>query len=138
MTSIKTKTMFIIILTFIIGMVAGALIDRALMQNQVKRFMGKRPPEMFVYHYERIIQPTDSQKKALRIILLKYAEKMAEIQIKMREKIFPLNEALKKELNPILTTEQLKRLSERFSRRGKGPFGRPGKRRNLRRIPDEA
>lgn len=127
--SIKAKTTVIIIVTFITGMVAGVLLDRAYMHHRMKGFLKMRTPKTFVDHFERVIQPTEEQSKKIRPILLKYGKQLTDIQRKFRSQFEPIHRALQKELAPILTKEQKERLTDRFTRRQRGKPGRgkPGR-----------
>ncbi|MGD2091569.1 MAG: hypothetical protein PVH61_35680 [Candidatus Aminicenantes bacterium] len=125
--NIKIKTTLIILFTFIIGMVAGSMITQAYLKYRMKKFLSMNMPAGFADHFERIIEPTDEQRKALREILYKYGQKMSEMRQKIREEFLPINRAMQKELNSILTPEQKQRLERRFFRRGpRGFFRHPG------------
>ena len=123
--NIKIKTTLIILITFIIGMVAGSMITRAYLKYRMKKILSMNMPAGFAAHFERIIEPTDEQRKALREILYKYGEKMSEMRQKIRQEFLPINQAMQEELNSILTPEQKQRLEERFFRHGPGGFFRP-------------
>jgi Spy/CpxP family protein refolding chaperone len=125
--NIKIKTTLIILFTFIIGMVAGSMITQAFLKYRMKKVLSMNMPAGFVSHFERIIEPTDEQRKALREILYKYGEKMSEMRQKIRQEFLPINRAMEEELNSILTPEQRQRLERRFFRRRPGGFfRRPG------------
>jgi Spy/CpxP family protein refolding chaperone len=123
--NIKIKTTLIILITFIIGMLAGSMITQAYIKYRMKKFLSMDMPAGFANHFERIIEPTDEQRKALREILYKYGKKMSEMRQKIREEFLPIDKAMREELDAILTPEQKKRLEERFFRRGPGGFFRP-------------
>lgn len=123
--NIKIKTTLIILITFIIGMLAGAMITQAYLKYRMKKFLSMDMPAGFAAHFERIIEPTDEQRKALREILYKYGEKLSKMREKIRQEFLPINKAMEEELNSVLTPEQKKRLEDRFFRRGPGGFFRP-------------
>jgi hypothetical protein len=123
--NIKIKTTLIILFTFIIGMVAGSMITQAFLKYRMKKVLSMNMPEGFAAHFERIIEPNDEQRKALREILYKYGEKLSKMREKIRQEFLPINKAMEDELNSILTPEQKKRLEKRFFRRGPGGFFRP-------------
>ena len=50
---------------------------------------------------------------------------MSKMRQKIRQEFLPIDKAMRKELDAILTPEQRKRLEERFVRRGPGGFFRP-------------
>lgn len=111
---IKIKSTLIILVTFIIGMIAGGMITQAFFKYQLEKALSMRLPKGFAAHFERIIEPTDVQRNALREILHKYGEKYSEIGQRIRKDFLPIQEAMRKELNSILTPEQRKRLDMRF------------------------
>jgi len=113
--NIKMKATLIILFTFLVGMLAGALINRAIMQHEVKKFLRVPPPQIFVSHLERLIEPTPEQREAVTKVLEKYAKKFMEMHSKIQKTISPIQEELKKELYPLLTKQQKDRLEHRFS-----------------------
>jgi hypothetical protein len=123
--NIKIKTTLIILFTFIIGMAAGSMLTQVFFKFRMKKLLSMRAPLGFAAHFERIIQPTDEQRNAVRKILFKYGEKIHQVGQRIREEFIPINEAMHEELNAILTPEQKKRLEERFFRRGPGGFFPP-------------
>jgi hypothetical protein len=125
--NIKIKTTLIILITFIIGMVAGSMITQAFLKYRMKKILSMNMPAGFADHFERIIEPTDEQRKALREILYKYGEKLSKMREKIRQEFLPINKAMEEELDAVLTPGQKKRLEERFSRHAPGGFFRPPK-----------
>jgi uncharacterized membrane protein len=123
---IKIKTTLIILFTFIIGMMAGAVITRAFLKYRVEKVLSMSAPAGFTDHFERIIEPTDEQREAVRKILNKYGQQMFQMRQKNLKEFLSLNQAMKKELNSILTPQQIERLEERFLKHRPGKFLRPG------------
>ena len=123
--NIKIKTTLIILITFIIGMVAGSMITQVYLKYRMKKILSMNMPAGFAAHFERIIEPTDEQRKALREILYKYGEKISEMRQKIRQEFLPINQAMQEEMDSILTPEQKQRLEKRFFGRGPGGFFRP-------------
>ncbi len=123
--NIKIKTTLIILITFIIGMLAGSMITQAFLKYRMKKILSMNMPAGFADHFERIIEPTDEQRKALREILYKYGEKLSEMREKIQQEFLPINKAMEEELDAVLTPGQKKRLEERFSRHAPGGFFRP-------------
>jgi uncharacterized membrane protein len=126
--NIKIKTTLIILITFIIGMVAGAMIGRVYLQHRMKKILSMRAPHGLIAHFERIIEPSEEQREAVRKILQKYGKKMFETSQKIRKEMRPIQKAMQEELDAILTPEQKKRLKKRFfmPRPGKYPPPFPG------------
>lgn len=118
--NIKLKITFIIIITLVIGIVIGAMLNRTLTQNRVKRILSRRNPPVFISFYERIIEPDTNQREEIRKILDKHAKHLSEIRANFSEELQSSMESLRAELDPILTPEQKKRLEKGFP--GRPPF----------------
>lgn len=131
--NIKAKTTLIIIITLAIGIVIGAMLNRALSQNRIRRILSRRNPPMFISFYERIIEPDDSQRELIRKILDKYAKRFSEIRTNFGEELESSIESMRAELDPILTPEQKERLKKGFP--GRPPF--PDRRPRRRDITEE-
>jgi Spy/CpxP family protein refolding chaperone len=122
--NIKLKTSLIIIFTLVVGIVIGALLNRALMQNRVQRVLSMRRPNVFTHSYLEIIKPNPDQTKQIREILERNGQVMEEIRSKSREDLESAMSAMMTELKSVLTPEQIRQLQDRSSR-GRMPFGRP-------------
>lgn len=132
--NVKVKTTFIIIITLVIGIVIGAMLNRALLQQRIKRTISMANPNRLVAIYEEIILPDSVQTKMIREILSKHAKQVSEIRMKARKDMQSTFESTKKELDKLLTPEQKKRLEKRLP----NPLRRIGRfpmRRNLLRNP---
>jgi hypothetical protein len=113
----KAKATLIIIVTLVIGVIIGSMLTRAYVIYKVKKIIPfRREPDNFISHIEEIIQPTAEQQEQIREILEKHAKRTLEIHKKHLKEIQSSIESLNAELDPILTTEQKKRLKERFQR----------------------
>ncbi|MFH1943549.1 MAG: hypothetical protein ABIL68_15710 [bacterium] len=128
---IQYKTALILILTLLVGMVLGALIHGAVMRDRFEqRIFRMRTDEGFSQRMEGIIEPDDSQKKAMREIVRKHFRRMSEHQKEFRS----MMDSLKVELDSILTDEQKKRLEQRLGLPGGRPPGPPfGRRQSEKR-----
>lgn len=127
----ETKTVSILISIFILGILLGVVVDRTLIEKQMKnRFTRMGNPRMIGFLLERVIQPTPQQRKEIEIILDKYADKMFEARQQAMETVVVTMDSLRKDLEPILTEEQKQRLDEHRLRlksweKGKGRFPGP-------------
>jgi len=121
--NLKIKITIIIILTFIIGIFVGALLNRTMTQNKIKRILDRRNPPHFISFYENIIDPDEDQKKQIKKILEKHSKRLSEIHFNYRDELASAFRTMRDELDDVLTQEQKDRL-----RRGV-PFHppRPGK-----------
>ncbi len=130
--NIKAKTALIIIITLALGIVIGAMLNRALLQRRINRAFSWRSPDFMITNFENIIEPGQKQRKLIRQILNKHAERMMELRENSRKDMQEEFESLQKELDLILTPEQKNRLMRRlpdplrrFRRFQKGPPFKP-------------
>lgn len=117
--NIKLKTSFVIVFTLITGIIIGALLNRALLQNRVQRVFSMRSPNVFVESYLETIKPDADQEKQIKEILERNGQRISEIRSTSREDLESSMVAMMSELESVLTPEQIKRLEE------KPPMGRP-------------
>ncbi len=122
----RVKIALIIIVTLALGIVLGAMINRAFMRHRIQRAFADRNPLGMVSFIERNIRPTPDQREQIREILEKHRKKSAEIREKFMIDMRAEFESLEAELDPILTPEQ----KDRLKRRLRGPW------RDHRRFPD--
>lgn len=132
--NIRVKTYTIIVVTLIIGALCGILLTRTLVRGHFERMMRRPPQGEFIQRFMRVIEPTPEQEKMLRAVLEKQEIQFTETARRCQEKFAALHEATMKELTPLLTPEQKKRLERRIRRirkrlpplmRGRGPFPPP-------------
>lgn len=128
--SMKLKVTFIIIITLVLGIVVGFMLNRTYSQRRVRNILSRRSPEFFVTFYERTLEPDTKQSKMIREILDTHAKQVLDIRENFQEELQSLFESMKAEIDPMLTPEQKERLKERFPR--PSPYrGRPMKKRGL-------
>ena len=110
--NLKVKTALIIIVTLIIGIGMGAMINRALLQKRIKRAFSIRNPRVFVQSYLRTIKPGSDQHESIMDILSKYEKNVSEIRDKFSEELQSSYELMLSELEPVLTSDQMKRIED--------------------------
>ncbi len=134
------KSVLVLVVTLFIGMILGALIHGTIMQKRIKDTAFRmRAPFGLLHILEDVVDLDDSQQEAVREILKKHQERMS----RSRREVRAMMDSLRKELEPILTQEQLERLNNRpWFPRGKElppppfPRMRPGMRRRPPPHPD--
>lgn len=114
--STRTKTMFIILSSVIIGIAIGALGSGMLRENRVKRFERMRPEQRFSEVMEKIIQPEGEQREAIEKVLKEQSEQIAAIQERYHSEIIAVFDSSRKALRSILTEEQRERLKEHIEK----------------------
>jgi len=110
----KVKIVLIIIVTLVIGIVLGAMLNRAFLRHRIHKAFAARNPMGMVSIMERSIRPTPDQREQIREILENHMKKSSDIRDKFMMEMQAEFESLEAELDPILTPEQKKRLKERF------------------------
>ncbi|MFQ5641572.1 MAG: Spy/CpxP family protein refolding chaperone [bacterium] len=102
----KTQTTFIIFSTLIIGIVIGALGSGVFRGEKERQFDTMRRQQRFQKAFEKVVQPTEKQRKALHKALRKHFEQMSEIHEKHQDAIFAIYDSLQQDLASVLTEEQ--------------------------------
>lgn len=118
--NIKVKTTLILTGTLVIGILLGAMLNRALMHMKIKGFLAMRTHKGFVERIETMIQPSDPQKKEVSAILDKYALQFDAMHEEFKGRMSSLLDSFKDDLTPVLTPEQMKMMEDKFFKTG--PF----------------
>ncbi len=137
----KVKIIGMIIITFILGIVIGALANRAFVHSRIRRTFAVQNPALFARSYMHIIRPDEQQAKNIRKILNAHLKQMSEMRLEFLDKMRSSWESLQKDLDALLTSEQRQRLEHnpprpiRRLRRFRSPGQPPplDQRRNLPR-----
>jgi hypothetical protein len=112
--NMKLRVTFIIIITLVLGIVVGFMLNRIYSQRRVRNILSRRSPDFFVAFYERILEPDTEQSKKIREILDTYSKQVTNIRENFQAELQSLFESMKAQIEPILTPEQKERLKERF------------------------
>jgi hypothetical protein len=123
--SVKSKIVFYVAITLVIGIIIGVLLNRAIVQKRIKDMLVMRSAGLLNPRAERILKPT-SPEQGVRIqaALDEHARRLSEIHERFRREIDSAFKSLKSAMDPILTPEQKKQLEKMIP--GPPPmFGRP-------------
>jgi hypothetical protein len=119
----KWKITLYLVITLIIGIVIGAMLNRALVQKRIKNIFKTEIGSLLIRDAERVLAPmSPAQKELIRQILDKHAEKLSEIHERFGNEIQAAFKSLREEIDPLLTAEQKKQLEGMFP--GPPPFRR--------------
>jgi hypothetical protein len=110
--NVKVKTTLIIIMTLVLGIALGAMLNRALVHRRIARAFSLRNPATIPTMIERVLSPDPEQRKKLRSILDQHANNLLEIREDFENRMMAANADLQSELEPLLTPEQKIRLRE--------------------------
>lgn len=107
---ISTKTTALLITTFLLGAICGAIVQGFIVKRGMKKFVQHmRTPGGFVERFERIVEPTVEQRKEIRAILRRHHQQIMRLQNE-----FPAQmDSIRDELDAILTPEQKQRLHDK-------------------------
>ncbi|MXZ73695.1 MAG: hypothetical protein F4207_09955 [Gemmatimonadetes bacterium] len=133
--NIHLKTAAILLATLIIGMVCGALILGAFARDRLQP-----PPqvtrERFVERWVRMVRPDTEQMQRIREVVGEHEPGFREHYMRHRQEIQVLVDSLHRDLEPILTEEQLERIKRiREERERVLEFRRDGDREPRRGRP---
>ena len=133
----KVKIALIIIVTLVIGIVLGAMLNRAFMRFRIQRAFADRNPMGMISFIEKDIRPTPDQREKIREVLEKHRKKSLDLREKFMMEMQAEFESLEAELDPILTPVQKNRLKRRFRGPWRDPRRFPDPRRPRRKPPGE-
>jgi len=122
--NIKSKITIIIVITLFIGVAIGALLNRALLHRRIGRTLAWGNPASMTANLDRMLSPTDEQSTEIRRILDEHGAALLQIREESMQETLEVMKSLETALDPILTSEQRRRLSRR--RFGPRAFGKPG------------
>ncbi len=123
--NVKMKIAGLTVITLIAGIAIGAIGQRVLIQQRVRGIFRMGAAGRIFPDPEPWLRPeNEAQRKAVREVFAKQSERLTEIHKRFRKEIDASFDTLDKELDPILSPEQKKRLKDM---RPKGPLfpGRP-------------
>ncbi len=123
--AINGKSAFPVVVILLVGVIAGAWLNRAFVQNRMRGLLEMRNAGLLAPLPEKDLGLTPETEKKIREILDRHAARMAEIHGRFRGEIRGSFDALAKEVAPLLTPEQQERFRKMIP--GPPPFGaRPG------------
>lgn len=137
----RIKSVAIVVVVLIIGMVLGGLITARLVQKRIETFTQMRSERGFTRFLEGAIQyDSEEQREQVEAILEATSERMFEHFSATRFEARQILEETRAELRQILRPEQMRQLERQLRQRmpRNGPMGprmRPGERPGKRRGP---
>ena len=105
------KTASILLGTFIVGGVLGFMLHATFVRSDFqKHAMRMRTPEGFIHRFERVIEPTEEQRKEIREILRSHYKEMNQY----RDTFHARMDSVREQIEALLTDEQKERLKKEF------------------------
>ncbi|HVN58792.1 MAG TPA: hypothetical protein VMT63_10870 [Bacteroidales bacterium] len=113
----KAKPVIIVVVTLIIGFILGMLVSAHIRYNRLKPVRVFFSEQRFHEGFFNVIQPDEKQKETIEKILAKYGAENSSIQNDFRKKMDSSMKEFWKEIEPVLTKDQLSRLKDMEKRR---------------------
>jgi hypothetical protein len=108
----KAKLIILVIVTLAIGFLLGMLTSAQVRYQKLKPVKVYFSEDRFREGFYKVIQPDEEQKEKIDPILKKYARISSELQGDFRKQLDSSMKAFKKDIDPLLTEDQLMRLKE--------------------------
>lgn len=125
-TKARLKSVAIIVVMLIIGMVLGGLLTARIVQNRFDRIEALRTQHGFTRFMERSIEfESPEQREEVRRILDRTADRMFEHLRSSRREAMQIMDSARADLSQILSERQMEQL-ERHLRRRRHRMDRPG------------
>jgi hypothetical protein len=136
MTSERKKTVLILSATLVVGILIGLLVPGFFHKYRGNRqhWRGNydrgsdHKKEWFVGAINRVVKPDSAQAKQIKPITDWASGQIEAVEISSNSQMSIILDSVKTQLKPILTAEQLQRLTE-FHSRAKGHWKRNGDRK---------
>jgi Spy/CpxP family protein refolding chaperone len=122
----KTRSVVILVATLFLGIILGMLTSAQIRYHKLKPIRVFFSEERFREGIYSVINPDESQMVKLDEIIKKYSRRNREIQTNFRRELDNFTKDLWKEMDPVLTREQVEKLQEMekkrfdFNRQGRG------------------
>lgn len=125
----KAGILIAMALALIFGLLAGALINRALIQRRIGRAIDRINPAGLERIYHDALQPDSKESRKIRGIIDQHLQSISELRESFRTRMREEFEKTWEQLEPLLSPDQKRRLLSR-------PFGPPNFFEETRRFFD--
>ena len=110
----KGKSAIILITILLIGMFVGFLSSIILFKVLFHKAKTIGFSKSIVILINKVIEPTDSQKDDVDLILNKHMNKFVKLNAKYKENALIIMKEMEKDINPILTIKQMKHFKKKL------------------------
>ncbi|MCH8981383.1 hypothetical protein IH922_05130, partial [candidate division KSB1 bacterium] len=110
----KTKSTFILLGVLAMGVTIGALASGTLQQQRKNRFERMPPHERFFSFMKSVVEPSEEQRDAVERIIENRSEQLRELHETHQTGVIAIYDALRADLQTLLTDEQKKRFEEQI------------------------
>ena len=112
----KTRAILIVVATLLIGFLLGMLTSAQIRHSRLKRMRTSVSGRDFAAMMMNVIDPDDSQRIRLENVMKNYEKITHEMQAKFRGDFDSVSTAFKKDIDTLLTPDQLARVREMEAR----------------------
>lgn len=113
---IKAAIALIIIVTLILGIVIGALANRAIVRHRLNQTFRRVNPGYLPGFIQEVVEPDSEQARRIKSVLDEHTQRMQNLRAEYQDSMREHFQSLWNDLEPLLTPEQKRRLRRR-------PFG---------------
>ena len=116
MKTMKTKAILIVIATLLIGFLLGMLTSAQIRHSKLRKMRTSVSGRDFAEMMMEVINPDDQQRIELEQVMKSYEKRTREMQSEFRRDFDSVSTAFKKDIDTLLTPDQLARVREMESR----------------------
>lgn len=116
MKTMKTKAIIIVIATLLIGFLLGMLTSAQIRHSKLRKMRMSVSGRDFAEMMMEVINPDDQQRIDLEKVMKSYEKRTREMQSQFRRDFDSVSTAFKRDIDTLLTPDQLARVREMESR----------------------
>lgn len=125
----NTKQTLLLIAVLITGFLAGFLIAGRMARHRIHHMIERHQPQSMPHRMMEIIEPDENQRDDVERILEKYADTLRQLRRTHRQDLKSVHLSLQKELRPVLSEKQFRRLEHAQKRMMRPPREKKKQRR---------
>ena len=117
----RTKSVLLLVVTLLLGIVLGGVLTGWWVQNRADRVRALRTPSGFVERVVERVEPTSAaQRDSVQIIARRTARQLERLRRSHRQQTMAFLDSMRTELRTVLSEEQISTLDRRLERRHRG------------------
>jgi len=117
----RTKSVLLLVVTLLLGIVLGGVLTGWWVQNRADRVRALRTPSGFVERVVERVEPTSAaQRDSVEVIARRAARQLERLRRSHRQQTMTVLDSMRTELGVVLSEEQINTLDRRLQRRHRG------------------
>jgi len=117
----RTKSVLLLVVTLLLGIVLGGVLTGWWVQNRADRVRALRTPSGFVERVVERVEPTSAaQRDSVEVIARRAARQLERLRRSHRQQTMTVLDSMRVELRTVLSEEQINTLDRRLERRHRG------------------